>query len=408
MSGWIKLHREITEHWLWECEPFSKGQAWVDLILHANFSYSPKKIMIKGKLYILFRGQQARSELTLAKTWKWSRNKVRRFLKKLENETMMEQHSDNKTSIITILNFDKYQKRHTAGDTAGGTAGDTAGDTATEQQAGHSIRMEEGKEGKEEIKEEEEQNGPKPNMANAGQGINDGTCPDNSSSLDRDCLPDSGLAIENRDDEEDNSRNGKVVKNDVSGNLHSCLSGPDSVNHLDNQDDKGIHLVVSRGDEQKKVVKNELEKAEKDKVKSPLEEKKPKKKKNGVALDLSKVDPLFDTAIVEEFIEYRKVTKKNPLTQRALDGVCRNTKKVKEKYGGTENDVLIYAMEQKWLTPDTKYVDDNPGRYRTFLDDQSGIGENKEDSVKEKIADLERRAKIAKRKWEEDQRAANA
>lgn len=38
MSGWIKIHRDILYHEIWSDKPFSKGQAWIDLILMANHS----------------------------------------------------------------------------------------------------------------------------------------------------------------------------------------------------------------------------------------------------------------------------------------------------------------------------------------------------------------------------------
>merc|ERR1711911_368051 len=94
MAGWVSLHRSITKHWLWECEEFSKSQAWIDLILHA--CHKPNSLMIKGKLYKLERGQQARSMLTLSKQWKWSRGKVKRFLDALATDSMIEQQTDIK------------------------------------------------------------------------------------------------------------------------------------------------------------------------------------------------------------------------------------------------------------------------------------------------------------------------
>lgn len=77
--GWIKLHRGLQDHWIWDCE-FSYAQAWIDLLLCAG--HKPTKLMIKGQVIELKRGQQARSEVTLSKQWRWSRGKVRRFLKK--------------------------------------------------------------------------------------------------------------------------------------------------------------------------------------------------------------------------------------------------------------------------------------------------------------------------------------
>lgn len=116
-QGWVSLNREIAGHWVWDCE-FSTGQAWVDLILHAN--HKPAKIIIKGQLIDVLRGQQARSELTLSKQWKWSRNKVRRFLKNLENDGMIEVKSGHLTTVITICKYNDFQSNDTASDTAKG------------------------------------------------------------------------------------------------------------------------------------------------------------------------------------------------------------------------------------------------------------------------------------------------
>ncbi|AUR84943.1 coil containing protein [Vibrio phage 1.064.O._10N.261.52.E2] len=122
MSGWISIHRAISDNWVWDCE-FSTGQAWVDLLLHAN--HKENKFMIKGQMVTVKRGEQARSEVTLAKQWKWSRNKVRRFLKNLENDSMIERKTTHLTTIISICNYSSFQ------------VGDTTGDTAKGQQTKH-------------------------------------------------------------------------------------------------------------------------------------------------------------------------------------------------------------------------------------------------------------------------------
>jgi hypothetical protein len=137
MEGWIKLHRSLKAHWLWTSEPFSKAQAWIDLIMHANFT--DNQILIKGQVINLKRGQQARSELTLSKDWKWSRNKVRRFLETLKKQGMIVTESGHLTTIITICKYESFQTN----DTTDETPNDTSGDTTSGQQAIHS------KEGKE-------------------------------------------------------------------------------------------------------------------------------------------------------------------------------------------------------------------------------------------------------------------
>lgn len=131
MSGYIKLYRGITENSLWNKEPYSAGQAWIDLLLAANFKDAV--IYIRKAKIRLERGQLAWSQLTMAKRWKWSRNRVARFLKDLEEEGMIEQQSGHLTTITTICNYSKYQAYDTTGeatnDTADGATGDTTGDT---------------------------------------------------------------------------------------------------------------------------------------------------------------------------------------------------------------------------------------------------------------------------------------
>jgi hypothetical protein len=107
--GWFTVNREITEHWIWNCEPYSKGQAWIDLLAHTN--HTDKKIMLKGCVVYLKRGQQARSQVTLSKKWKWSRDKVKRFLKVLEDDGMISQQTSQLTSIISVCNYSDYQQK---------------------------------------------------------------------------------------------------------------------------------------------------------------------------------------------------------------------------------------------------------------------------------------------------------
>lgn len=124
MKGWVKLHRKIEDNPLWFREKFTRGQAWIDLLLGAN--HIAKTIIIRGIAIKIKRGQLGWSEVTMSKRWQWSRKKVRRFLKLLETEQQIKQQKYLYiTTIVTILNYDKYQS---------GTASDTASDTAKEQQ----------------------------------------------------------------------------------------------------------------------------------------------------------------------------------------------------------------------------------------------------------------------------------
>ncbi len=107
MAGWISVHRQLQEHWLWKDKPFSKGQAWIDLLLLVN--HDDNKTLIDGELVLVKRGQKITSIRKLADRWGWSRHKVDDFLKLLESDKMLEQNRDSKKTVISILNYSDYQ-----------------------------------------------------------------------------------------------------------------------------------------------------------------------------------------------------------------------------------------------------------------------------------------------------------
>ena len=117
-SGYSKLYRDFLDSDLWLAEPFTKGQAWVDLFSLAN--HKDRTIWIRGVEVVVRRGELARSELSLARRWQWSRGKVRRFLDWLEGDKKIEHQKSNVTSLIYIINYDRYNSNDTADSTADG------------------------------------------------------------------------------------------------------------------------------------------------------------------------------------------------------------------------------------------------------------------------------------------------
>ena len=107
MSGWISVDRAITKHWIWQGEKFTKGKSWIDLLLFA--AHTDNKVLIKGTLIPVSRGEQIRSQVTLAKAWNWDRKTVSRFLKLLEKDGMIVSRVDHLTSYVSICNYDSFQ-----------------------------------------------------------------------------------------------------------------------------------------------------------------------------------------------------------------------------------------------------------------------------------------------------------
>lgn len=120
IDGWIKIHRQIVENEMWLSEPFTDGQAWVDLLILAN--HKPGEIKVRGVRVEVQRGQVGWSEVKLAERWKWGRGKVRRFLRFLEKQNMIEVIQQNNciTTLINVINYERYQNHDTADDTADG------------------------------------------------------------------------------------------------------------------------------------------------------------------------------------------------------------------------------------------------------------------------------------------------
>lgn len=107
MQGWVKIHRDLLDNELWGDKPFTKGQAWVDLLLLAN--HKEKNVLIGNHTELVERGSFITSELKLMERWGWGRKKVKLFLNFLESQKMIERNANNKRTAITIVNYGFYQ-----------------------------------------------------------------------------------------------------------------------------------------------------------------------------------------------------------------------------------------------------------------------------------------------------------
>lgn len=109
MDGWVKLHRSITDNWIWRDKPFSKGQAWLDILMECN--HKPWKVNIGLTVIPIERGQKLWSIKDMAERWGWSRKKVSSFLDVLEADNMLHQKRTSKYTLLTIVNYDFYQSK---------------------------------------------------------------------------------------------------------------------------------------------------------------------------------------------------------------------------------------------------------------------------------------------------------
>ena len=112
-QGWISVHRQLQDHWLWEDKPFSKGQAWIDILMLAN--HADNRFLLGNEVVEVKAGSFITSEQKLADRWGWgSRHKVRNFLELLQKDNMIVKKGDNKKTTITIEKYRFFQDTKTA------------------------------------------------------------------------------------------------------------------------------------------------------------------------------------------------------------------------------------------------------------------------------------------------------
>jgi hypothetical protein len=116
-GGWVRLNRRLLEHPIWIGQRFTRGQAWVDLILMASFAdylafHGNRPLEVK-------RGQILTSQVKLAARWKWNRKTVGGFLSSLIAANMVDivtsKQTDTGYTLITLRNYVRFQALAKAG-----------------------------------------------------------------------------------------------------------------------------------------------------------------------------------------------------------------------------------------------------------------------------------------------------
>lgn len=137
-QGFIKIDRQILE-WRYHDYP-NMFRFWILLLLKANW----KPAYFKGVL--VDRGSFITSARNLAKESYLSVNTVRRLLQLLENEHQIIRTVTQSWTLISIVNYAKYQDIDESNGTLNDTHLDASTDTQTDTQTAHNRRNKEYKE----------------------------------------------------------------------------------------------------------------------------------------------------------------------------------------------------------------------------------------------------------------------
>ena len=106
--GVFAVDRGIWDHPEFADEPFTEREAWQWLISEAAFK--PRRKRIGHTVFDLERGQLACSLRFMAEAWQWKKDKVARFLKRLETATMIATQARHDATIITVCKYSVYQR----------------------------------------------------------------------------------------------------------------------------------------------------------------------------------------------------------------------------------------------------------------------------------------------------------
>lgn len=125
MPNYFYVNRSLLQSDRWLAEPFTRGQAWVDLFGLAH--HEKREIRVNGVLIIVPRGHVAYSQLSLAKRWKWSRVKVAAQMKQwvYHNDITIVKTRATNYCLIKVMKYDYWQGQKTTDDTTDRTTDDT-------------------------------------------------------------------------------------------------------------------------------------------------------------------------------------------------------------------------------------------------------------------------------------------
>lgn len=105
MAGWIKLQRDIMDHWIAQDNEYLA--VWVRMLAEANFS--DRKTVINGALVEVKRGQLVFGLESYSEKTGVSVRRLRKLLELLESDSMIDRQKSNKFSLISIVNYAKHQ-----------------------------------------------------------------------------------------------------------------------------------------------------------------------------------------------------------------------------------------------------------------------------------------------------------
>ena len=152
-KGYVPIYRSLFDHWLWnDKNSFDVRSAWIDLLLFVN--HAEETIHVAGRLQKVKSGQRWTSYCQLAKRWRWSRNRVKRYINLLKSDGMIITDETMNGTLVTIVNYDKYRIWRTTDEPTDGTTDEPPPEPSGEPSGGPQTIMNNKENNDKEVKKE--------------------------------------------------------------------------------------------------------------------------------------------------------------------------------------------------------------------------------------------------------------
>lgn len=115
--GWIRIHREIMDHWVWHDDRYFKW--WMAILLNVN--HTETKFPVNGELETCRSGESFKSINEWCHLCGCTKKAFYKFLGMLEVDQMVTRKTIGKGNrrkhLLTVVNWEKYQRNGTEKDT---------------------------------------------------------------------------------------------------------------------------------------------------------------------------------------------------------------------------------------------------------------------------------------------------
>ncbi len=122
-DGWIKIHKSIWRNpWMYRPNVLT---VWVYILCHVE--WRPTDVVFEGRRITIQPGQGLFKVREMARELRVPRSSLFRVIDVLKNEKQIETQTSPRNTLITVVNWKKYQVAGTANGTQTGHKRDTSG-----------------------------------------------------------------------------------------------------------------------------------------------------------------------------------------------------------------------------------------------------------------------------------------